>query len=211
VRLGTASFRFPVHHLCNRLGFTRVAECTPFMAPILTDQPALPKNNSGSETTPEQAASSLFTITDHTAPVANFCLVLPDQATVATTFALQSPALSLTHGLMELDWRWAPPQEAYITQIIGNQKAWWWREGKGLLALREDQDPGKAPTPLIQLLACSMEDIVECLLDYRCLAAALGYQRAGWFAPLHPDLLPALSHAGFQRDWDASMYIYSRP
>jgi len=213
VRLGTASFRLSVQHLCDRLGFKKIAECTPFVTPILLKQCTESSNEVNRDASTDQfapPATGRFPLTDSHSSIACFKLITFQEVTEATTFALRSPTLTLSAGLMDLGWKWAPPREAYLARIIEDQKAWWWRERRGVLALGEDVDPDKEPSSMIKLLACSLEDIVGLLLDYRCLAAVLGYHRAGWMAPLHPDLLPVLQTTSFKQDWDASMFIYSR-
>jgi len=183
VRLGTASFRLPVHHLCKKFGFRKVGECTPFVAHPLDDPTILER----------------------------FHLLRSEDAMEAAHFAQNSPSLTLSNGLMDLGWQWAPPRKDYLSRMINDQKIWWWNDRRGLLSLREDKDPDKEPSLVIQIIACPMEEIVELLLDFRRLTHALGYQRAGWMAPLSPDLLPHLEAASFARDWDASMFLFSYP
>jgi len=183
VRLGTASFRLTVHHLCEKFGFRKVSECTPFAAQALEEPSAR----------------------------YNFLLLQPEEALEATNFTLKSPSLILSSGLVDLGWQWAPPREVYLSRMIKEQKAWWWRERRGLLALREDKDPGKETTLMIQFIACHLEDIVELLQDFRNITTVLGYKRAGWMAPLSADLLPLLQTASFERDWDASIFLFSNP
>src|SRR3972149_1024856 len=84
IRLGTASFRKPVQHLCDRTGFRKVAEYSIFSAPVL------PGSDSNSTAT-------------------NFTPINIDEAQTAVDLALQSPALSLVYGLMDTGWQWATP------------------------------------------------------------------------------------------------------
>jgi GNAT superfamily N-acetyltransferase len=214
VRLGTASFRLPVHHLCDRLGFKKIIEFTPFVAPTLSIQSSASDSDSRESIVADQLAPGKFEkeVPPHGSPApVVFKLVTFREITEATTFALQSPSLALSSGLMDLGWQWAPPREVYLARMIEDRKAWWWQERRGLLALDEEKGSKNEPASMIMLLACSREDVVDLLSDYRRLAASLGYQRAAWMAPLHPDLLPALQTASFERDWDASIFIYSRP
>jgi len=48
------------------------------------------------------------------------------------------------------------------------------------------------------LLACSTNDLLEVLMDYRHLMGEMGYPSAGWVAHNQPIVLSALEKAGFQ-------------
>ncbi len=178
LRLATASFRVQVQHLCDRTGFKKVAEFTPYQAPA------------------SQARTDAFQPLN------------PQEAPEALDFILASPSLALSAGLMDLGWQWAIPATQHILAAVRLGHAWWWQGRGGLLVTREDDEDGKDYFPVIQLAACPLEAISGLLSDYRRLAAAMGYPRARWMAPLDPRLLPALESAAFLRDWDASVYVY---
>jgi predicted N-acetyltransferase YhbS len=189
IRLATSSQRFPVHHLCGRLGFVKVGEFTVFVAPaILENDPDISPTGQ------------------------DFQPLLANEAGVAAAFALQSPTLALASGLMDLCWEWAPPRPVYLQQAIERGQAWWWRGGKGLLAIYIDQDDEdiEPPRPFLELAACEMDALAGLLLDFRRLAASLGYQKAAWNAPLHPDLLPILEASGYQRNWEHALFVFSK-
>jgi GNAT superfamily N-acetyltransferase len=213
IRLGTASFRLPVQHLCDRLGFEKIAEFSIFVASTILSQSSSSASYLPGETTLDQPAPASIekaVSSASSAPPTVFQPVLTEEVKRATTFALESPSLGLSSGLMDLGWQWAPPREVFLTRFIEDQKVWWWKGRRGMLALDEEKTSGKDPASMIMLLACSREDISGLLSDYRTLAASLGYQRAAWMAPLHPEILPALKAASFERDWDASIFIYSK-
>jgi hypothetical protein len=111
---------------------------------------------------------------------------------------------------MDQGWRWAPPLRAHFDAAIEEGRAFWWRAGRGLVITTEDSDDEGTKQLYLQLAAASLPDLAGCLEDSRRLAGALGYAKIGWSAPSHPDLLTALEQAGFQRDWDASLYIFAR-
>ena len=184
IRLGTASFRKPVQHLCDRTGFRKVAEYSIFSAPVL------PGSDSNSTAT-------------------NFTPINIDEAQTAVDLALQSPALSLVYGLMDTGWQWATPAAHYLFEAVRKGQAWWWQKPRGLLVVRGEDEKG-IKTATIQLIACPLAEMVQCLQDFRQLAGAMSYDRAGWLAALHPELEPILMAAGFQRDWEASLYIYEK-
>jgi hypothetical protein len=96
-----------------------------------------------------------------------------------------------------------------ILQAISQEQAFWWRDQRALLVLTEDEERPYR-TLMIRLIACQKEDLVEILQDYRILAGKLQIDQAGWIAPLHPDIEPLIQQAGFQRDWDSSLFIYER-
>ncbi len=214
VRLGTASYNLAVQHICNRLGFRKVAEFSPFGAPSLMEP--VPESDRTYHSQPpadelvpmgsDEENSSL----DYS-PTFVFEPVAFEEVTKATDFALYSESLALSSGLINLGWQWAPPREEYLSQIIEEHKAWWWRERRGLLAIDEQKGSSKEPAATVILLACSFKDIGEMLPDYRRLAALLGYRRAAWMVPLESSLLSVFPAANFEREWDDSIYIYSRP
>jgi GNAT superfamily N-acetyltransferase len=139
----------------------------------------------------------------------SFSSLQDSQVPEALQLALDSPSLGWSAGLTDLGWQWSSPQKSYLVEAVRKGQAWWWQVRRGLLVTWEDQEDNRK-IPGISLIACPLEDIGAFLLDFRRLAWKCGYQQAIWNAPLHPDLLPALSASGFQRDWDECMYIYSR-
>lgn len=179
LRLATASYRKSVQHLCDRTGFRWLGEFTSFTAPALPE------------------------------PADGFSLLQAEQARAAAEFALQSPSLALTAGLMDYGWQWGRPAAQPIAAAAGRSQAWWWQGRSGLLAARRDEDEGETRLA-VQLLACRLEDLERLLLDYRRLAASAGYPQAYWLAPLRQELAPALQAAGFERTWDASLYVYEK-
>jgi len=189
VRLVTSSQRFPVHHLCEKLGFIKAGEYSVFVAP-----------------------ADLENAADIPLPAQTFQLVAESEAEAAAAFTLNSPTVALANGLMDLSWQWAPPRPIYFQQAIERAQAWWWRGDQGLLAIYIDQDDEdiEPPRPFLELAACETDQLASLLLDYRCLAASLGYQKAAWNAALHPDLLPILEAAGFQRDWEHALFVFSK-
>ena len=176
LRLSTASFRKPVHHLCERTGFQKITELTIYRALAL----------------PEAAASMPLTLED---------------VDSAYRLAMASETFPLTTGLLDLGWQWAQVSVERIVQAVQRGRAWWWRDRAGLLLARDvdDEDGFSA-----QLIACARADLAGVLGDFRCQAAAAGYARAEWLAPLEPGVETALQSAGFQREWDASIYIYEK-
>jgi GNAT superfamily N-acetyltransferase len=181
IRLATASFRKPVQHLCERSGFRKVGEYTQYAA----DPPA-PAGG----------------------PPDFRPLALPE-APEAVEFARRSPALPLAYGLMDLGWQWAAPGAVHFEASARRGLAWWWRDRRGLLVAGEDDEAGVVAI-VVQLLTCPPGELAACLQDFRQLAGSLGYTRAGWTASLHPELTPLLAAAGFQRAWDASIYVYEK-
>ena len=181
LRLATASFRASVQHLCERTGFEKTAEFTFFKAPVLE------------------------------ADDEDFQLVREDETQDAFGTCLSSPSLALSNGLMDLGWQWTKPALRHIEATVHKQQAWWWRSYKGILLLSEDTDHDGNKMPNIQLLACPLESLEEILAGYRHLAASLGYKQVGWTAPPDPKLMPRLEKTGFVRDWDASVYVYTKP
>lgn len=184
VRLATGSYNEPVHHMCKRSGFTKVGEYTSYSAPLLP----------GEQKKTSQAFSPLKEIE------------VPKALDVAT----RSPVMALSFGLMDLGWRWAIPKAEYISTAVRNQGAWWWRGEHGLLLTRENQGEGDERIPTLQLVACSVPDLAECLQDLRRWLPGRRYGQLKWFAPVRPEMEPVLEAAGFQRGWDDSLFIYEK-
>jgi GNAT superfamily N-acetyltransferase len=221
LRLATSSERVQVHHMCQRNRFTKVAEFTWYVAPSLegwgqnTASQAPVPGSSQEVASPADPANS---ITIAEGPIASNSMI-PDrifqglgleEVAQALSFARQSPTLKLSNGLIDLFWRWASPKDAFFVPEVERQRAWWWRGKQGLLITGDDEDDEGNPTAIIKLLVCSMEDIPDILEDFRRLAAVLGFPKAGWLAPLHPQVLPLLESAGFQRDWENSLYLFEK-
>jgi GNAT superfamily N-acetyltransferase len=137
----------------------------------------------------------------------NFIKLRQDEAEHALEFITINPTHGLSSGLINLGWVYAIPRPKHMREAIEEGHAWWWRNGEGFLSIWEDEEEDRNE-PGIQLLACSVEDLVEILVDYRKLMGALGYPSAGWVAPNRPEALSSLEKAGFQRSWDLSLYVY---
>ncbi|RPI80696.1 MAG: GNAT family N-acetyltransferase, partial [Chloroflexi bacterium] len=183
LRLATASFRPAVHHLCERTGFTRVGDYTPFKADAI-------KVESGS---------------------LPFRPLQPGEASDALNFTLASESMPFYSGLINLYWKWAPPHSSHFEEMIKENRIWWWRDGRGLLAAMIDEDEdmgGKLLT--MNVLACNLQDLEALLYDFRCLAAEMDCLASFLQAPFQPEPWPALEAAGYQRSWDASIYIFER-
>jgi GNAT superfamily N-acetyltransferase len=135
---------------------------------------------------------------------------LPEHGSgAALELALQAPSLRYTAGLMDIGWQFITPVETHLQQASRAGRAW--RHGRStLLTVWEEEEGDSPPFSMVGMLACEESDLTTCLLDYRRLAARLGYRQAGWFAPLHPGLLPALQAAGFERDWDETLLLYQK-
>lgn len=192
LRLATASFRHSVQHLCDRTGFDKVAEFTAYRS-----EPLLEAFKGGEEP---------------------FTPVRVDEAPKALQFAQEAPSTALSAGLMDLGWQWAAPSEHLLIDAVERGHAWWWRKAQkgsyGLLLVNEDEvDDGEewqGRRLRIELLACQIEDSTALLDDYRRLAARLSMDRADWMAPVVPELSSALDAAGFERDWEHSLYLYAK-
>jgi GNAT superfamily N-acetyltransferase len=110
LRLATASSRLKVHHLCERSGFSKIAEFSAFVAPVLAEH--TPSFNSLQESEILEALAQ----------------------------TLHSPSLSRSAGLMDLGWQWASPHESFLAEAARRGRAWWWQERRGLLVIWEDEE-----------------------------------------------------------------------
>jgi GNAT superfamily N-acetyltransferase len=181
LRLATASFRTAVQHLSDRSGFIKVSEFSPFRATALKGD------------------------------VQEFRRLEENQVGAALASLKASPVLALCGGLIDLGWEWCAPVSELLADTVRQGEAFWWRGERGLILTRPDQDDESGDTLLnIQSLACRVEDLAALLQACRSLAKAQDYATIEWRSPLQPAVLTALESAGFERGWDASVYIYAR-
>lgn len=183
IRLFTGSYNQRVQHLCQRSGFRKVGEFTPYIAASLGEG-------------------------KH-----RFRPVLPGEAAAALEFALKTRTETCPDGLMDVGWRRVNLSLERLKDAIDRQRAWWWGQrgtSRQALLLASDEEDEQGPFLLVQYLACPLESLKQCLLDARYLAAALNFPRLGWFAPLHPQLEAILSSVAFEREWDDSVYLYEK-
>ncbi len=156
LRLATSAKQLPIHHLCDRTGFIKVAEVSSFRAPALDE------------------------------PAHGFARLTAANWDQVQSMLANSPSVHLAGGLWDLGWEWATPRQAFLERAAGQGLVFGWRNGRGLLVLRidEDEDDPLSPLPWVQILACGLDDLPGLLLDYRRLAFELGYPQACWMASL---------------------------
>lgn len=184
IRLATSSARLPVHHLCRRTGFDLAGEFRLFTAPSLPgDQPALR-------------------------------LVGAGEVNEAVKHLQDSPLFALGGRLVYLDWYWGGLYPERLEEIVRREQAFWWldRAGavRGLLGIAIDEDDESGRHPFVQVLGCEQCDLPELLLEYRRLAGLLGFERAEWLAPDVQSIKAALQGAGYQSDWESSLYLFEK-
>jgi GNAT superfamily N-acetyltransferase len=183
LRLSTVATRYPVHHLCERSGFTRIGDFSFYRAPAL--------------------------LPDALHPLA-FRPMGVEEIETGLAFFQSSPLFDLQAGMWALGWEWVRPSFDLLAEAVGSGQAWWWRDRTGLLAFMPDEEDTQTVMPFIQHIACPLEDLSACLMDYRRLVGHLGYAQAAWEPNLVPPLVQALEAAGFQRTWDNSTYLYAQ-
>lgn len=183
IRLTTSSARLQVHHLCERSGFNKVGEYLSYVAPALEGQ------------------------------THGFVPVEEGEAPLALEYILKSPMYPLSFGFMDLSWYWGAPNPERVSDAIRRGHALWRLDNEGqrqaLLVFDLDDDED-GDYPYIQFLACDLDGLEDALMEFRCLAGALGYQRCAWMAPDRAQILTALQRAGFQSDWENSLYLFEK-
>jgi len=184
IRLATASYRLSVQHLCDRFGFIKCGEFSEFSAATISNSASI-----------EQIG---------------FLPVKPKQELQAVEFANDSYSINLSAGLIDLGYRWLRPVPSTISEAIERGNAWWWCKNQGLLLTLDWWDDNHQLIHRISLIACQLKDLPVMLDDTRRLAGVLGYTRIGWVASLHPDLQPVLHSCGFNRDWEAAVFVYEK-
>ena len=110
-----------------------------------------------------------------------FTPILYDEIPQALELIRQSEVLPLQNGLMDYGWRWGEPSAEGLDKPVRQGHAWWWRGKQGLLTYWDDEDENKK-FPVLHLIACSVDALPECLLDFRRLAVNRGYDHVEWNA-----------------------------
>lgn len=178
IRLATASKRIPVHRICAKLGFQKVAEFSAF------EKPAELRGNSPA-----------------------FRLIQADELESVFALAKESPLLPLSFNLIDLGWQWAKPRRSYLERYLAAAQAYVWRGNAGLVCTDEDTEE-EVKSLMIRWVACEPSDLAEVLIDFAHFAAQNGYQKAAWMAPLQPAIIQELEKAGYQAAWDFSLYMF---
>lgn len=178
IRLATASKRIPVHRICAKLGFQKVAEFAAF------EKPAELRGSSPA-----------------------FRLIQADELEPMFALAKESPLLPLGFNLIDLGWQWAKPRRAYLERYLAAAQAYAWRGNAGLVCADEDTEE-EVKSLMIRWAACQPSDLAEVLVDFAHFAAQNGYQKAAWIAPLQPAIIQELEKAGYQAAWDFSLYVF---
>lgn len=182
LRLATSSSRESVKHLALRTGFKPVAEYSYYRTTSRFDQ---------------NSSVKFFTKVEH------------DKFDALYNHLVDSQALPLQFGLINLGWRWAKPTLENLVHVLREEQIWWWRDQQGVVIADEDTEKSRRCFS-IRTISCSKDEINFLLNDIRGLAASMGYNEVHWLAPLHPGIPPLLSEAGFVRDWDESLLIFEK-
>lgn len=132
-----------------------------------------------------------------------------DDLPLICDFACDALSNMLNLGLIDLGWEWAAIDKALFREAIQRKCLWWWRKKKGLLMMLEEDDDSRRRMA-IQYLGCAMPDLPDLLQDTRRLASTRRAAQVRWMAPLVPQAEEPLHEAGFQRDWDESLFVYEK-
>jgi len=186
LRLATSAERVQVHRMCARSRFSLIGERVLYQALSL-----------------EQGGH-------------HFTPIEKGDLEAALRVIASSQLVRTQSGLIDLGWQWAVPVEELLLDPVADQRAYWWK-GAGtdaVLLYMEDEpgedEPDQPVIPTIQLLACPLESLANCLHDFRRLAAGAGFESAAWVAPYQPEVIAALESAGYQRQWEGSLYLFAK-
>lgn len=130
-------------------------------------------------------------------------------AELADALDLAQDTPPLAYGLVDYGWKWGQASFPWLEEALHRERFWGWRTGAGWLTTWEDEEEGEKQL-LLQGAVCPPQDVEDYLLDFRRLAAHLGYPRAYWMAPLRPELAPTLETAGFSADLDEATFLYEK-
>ena len=109
-RLMTSSKRVKVHHLCEKLGYTKVLEVKEFEVKALDET------------------------------CTSFQPVLESEIAAALKVAQNSSVMALGNGLLDMGWDALWPTEELLASIQAQGMAFWWRDGEGLLLEWDDDN-----------------------------------------------------------------------
>ncbi len=184
IRLVTASFRKAVHRISERTGFERTGEYTVFAAAA------------------NQGETGMFTP------------ITPAETGRMLEYVQSQKWPGMPGGLMDLGWQWAWPSSERFEQAIERGTLWWWGRKTGareaVLLARQGEDDEAGEALILSMIACRLDAMAACLQDFRLLAGSMGQEKAAWFAPLGVGLEPVLRAAGYQREWEDSLYVFEK-
>ncbi|MCL4529552.1 MAG: GNAT family N-acetyltransferase [Chloroflexi bacterium] len=180
VRLMTSSERVQVHHLSERTGYHKVGEVNSFSAPALDEK------------------------TD------SFSTVRPDELNAALDFAITSEPYQLNHNLIDIGWTQMALDEISMKQLIAEEKVFWWHGRGGLFIKWDDNDDDGNKVLGVSLPACKIESVPELLTNIRRFASANGYVSVFGIFYVDPQIVSALTKAGYSLPWDSTAYIFER-
>ncbi|MEW6403056.1 MAG: GNAT family N-acetyltransferase [Chloroflexota bacterium] len=180
VRLMTNSKNLPVHHLCQKLGFTKIGEGVGFIA------------------------SPLDEMTDMFKPVVDL-KECADFALASESIVLSNGVADF--GWRDLEPNESALRTFTASGADFEHKALWWRGQQALITTWDDDDDGE-PVLGVGLVACQMKDLPALLTDIRRLAR--GKKNVFWIAHWQPQIFAALQDAGWTRKWENSGFLFEK-
>ena len=189
VRLATSSERLPVHHLCARLGFLRVADLVKFSW-TEGNLPPSPLPRAGAGPIVDRGFTQL--------QEKDLPRVLEGMA--------REDLFAGPPGLLNLGWRWAQAVPDRLREWLRAGKLWSWRE-RGLVGFQEQEEEG---TPFLEVtvMVAAGPERVDLLREACRLTLSLGARGLIWRAPNDPVEMERAQKAGFLRASDTSMYLF---
>jgi predicted PurR-regulated permease PerM/GNAT superfamily N-acetyltransferase len=179
LRLATSSERVQIHRLCQRFGFRLAAELA-----LLAGNAAVRGKHA-------------------------FSPLLPQDSDAACQFSSRNELARDAAGFVNYGWQWSTFNAARASEFIARQRAWWWKDRRGLLLLYDDEHKGE-PSLEVGLIAAPMHQLTEFLADAGRLAGELGAKRLAWTAPHIPGVTEAAFNAGLARESEATMWVFER-
>ena len=133
------------------------------------------------------------------------------QDEVQSALAFASAHLDHSSGLMNLNWKFAAPDEPTLADMARQRRLYWWRGGQALLACWQEEDEDEDEQLLgVGLIAGPMQSLAAILTDVRHLVHQLGRSSVLWQAPVMHSVETALDAAGYDLKWDGSAYLYEK-
>lgn len=183
LRLMTDAGNFAVHHLCNQTGFHKTHEVCGYRATPLAE------------------------------PADRFLPAKDLRA--AAAFAITSESLRASGGLSDFGWRVCKPDEQ-VFEIFSSEKAdffhsfYWWRDRQGLFSAWDEEEEGNR-TLILGVVACSLSDMPELLMDVRRFASDRKFDDIFQIAFDTPEIISPLLAAGFEKRWKRSnAFVFER-
>jgi GNAT superfamily N-acetyltransferase len=183
LRLMTSSQNLPVHHLCNRTGYSKIREVCGYKSAPLAEP-----------------ADGLFSPVTDIREAAVF-------ARASESLRLTDGLADFGWRIGEVNEQSLARHssgQADFTHAFA-----WWRDRQALVSTWEDEEDGKR-TLVPAVLACALHGMPSLLTDLRRLAAQLQFDELFLIAFDLPQVTSQIEAGGFWKHWEHNAFIFEK-